>query len=84
MFLLDIRNLMPFWTEQLAKNTLAIWALQLITNKDKLRYVVGIGANVGCGVEYQITDKYRVFLDQQISIGVMSCWMAKIGGAYCF
>lgn len=52
--------------------------------KDKLRYVVGIGANVGCGVEYQITDKYRVFLDQQISIGVMSCWMAKIGGAYCF
>lgn len=52
--------------------------------KEKLDYGVGIGINGGCGIEFQITDGFRLFFDQQLSLGLMTAWMAKLGGAFCF
>lgn len=52
--------------------------------KEKLQFEAGIAGNVGCGVEYQITEEFRVFLEQQASLGVMSTWMPKLGCAFCF
>ena len=44
----------------------------------------GFGVNLGCGIEYQINDSYRVFLDQQLAIGLQMSWMPKVGVAFCF
>lgn len=50
---------------------------------DKLDYTLGLGVNVGCGIEYQINDNFRVFFDQQLALGIMTSWMAKLGCAFC-
>lgn len=46
--------------------------------------ILGFGLNTGFGVEYQFTDHFRAFLDQQASLGLVSSWMPKLGIAYCF
>ena len=45
---------------------------------------VGLGFNVGCGIEYQITESIRAFFEQQACLGLMSSWMPKLGCAFCF
>ena len=54
--------------------------------KDKVvgSYKVGVGVNLGFGMEYQISEKIRMFLDQQLAAGMMISWMARIGVSYCF
>lgn len=47
-------------------------------------YKVGVGVNLGFGMEYQISEKIRMFLDQQLAAGMMTSWMARIGVSYCF
>jgi opacity protein-like surface antigen len=45
---------------------------------------LGLGFNVGCGIEYQITENIRAFFEQQACLGLMSSWMPKLGCAFCF
>ena len=52
--------------------------------KDKLVPSIGLGFNGGCGIEYQITDEFRMFFEQQLSLGWMTSWMAKLGASFCF
>ena len=52
--------------------------------KDKLIPSIGLGINGGCGIEYQITDGFRMFFEQQLSLGLMTSWMAKLGASFCF
>ncbi len=52
--------------------------------KEKLPFSIGFGGNIGCGIEYQVNKNFRVFLDQQWSLGIMSAWMGKVGASYCF
>lgn len=47
-------------------------------------YKVGVGVNLGFGMEYQISEHIRMFLDQQLAAGMMSSWMARVGVSYCF
>lgn len=51
---------------------------------DKLTPMVGLGVNLGFGIEYQFTDEFRMFLDQRLSLGLMTTWVASFGAAYCF
>ena len=51
---------------------------------DENSMTVGLGFNVGCGIEYQITEKIRAFFEQQACLGLMSSWMPKMGCAFCF
>lgn len=44
----------------------------------------GFGINIGFGLEYQINDNYRVFIDNQVGLGIMTSWMPKLGCAFCF
>lgn len=53
-------------------------------NTDKIPYDGGFGLNLGCGIEYMISDQIRVSLDQQLSLGIMTHWMTHLGVAYCF
>lgn len=54
--------------------------LEVVTNSMGF----GLGLNAGFGMEYQITESIRVFLEQQASLGLISSWMPKVGCAYCF
>ena len=45
---------------------------------------LGLGINAGFGIEYQITDSFRAFFEQQASLGLMTSWMPKLGCAFCF
>ena len=47
-------------------------------------YGVGLGVNLGFGIEYQISEKIRVSLDQQLAAGGLISWMARVGVSYCF
>ena len=51
---------------------------------DENPMTVGLGFNVGCGIEYQITENIRAFFEQQACLGLMSSWMPKMGCAFCF
>lgn len=51
---------------------------------EKLVPGIGVGVNAGCGVEFQVTDELRLNFEQQLSLGLMTSWMAKLGVAYCF
>ena len=52
--------------------------------KDKLISSVGVGLNGGCGIEFQVSDSFRWFFEQHLSLGLMTSWMAKLGISYCF
>ena len=52
--------------------------------KESLVPSLGIGFNGGCGIEFQTTDNLRLFFEQQLSLGLMTSWMAKLGASYCF
>lgn len=44
---------------------------------------LGLGFNLGCGIEYQINESIRVFFEQEAALGLMSSWMPKLGCAFC-
>ncbi len=52
--------------------------------EEELIYAIGLGINAGCGIEYQLSDQLRLGVEQQLSLGLMTSWMAKLGIAYCF
>lgn len=56
---------------------------ELSGESDDDEYALGLGFNAGFGIEYQITDNFRVFFDQQASLGLVSSWMPKLGCAIC-
>lgn len=51
---------------------------------DELVPSIGIGVVGGCGIEYQINDSFRLSFEQELSVGLMTSWMSKLGFAYCF
>lgn len=51
---------------------------------DKIVNGIGIGVNIGCGIEYQVSEKFRISLDQELSLGLRTNWMMHLGAAYCF
>ena len=53
---------------------------------DQVHNVFGIGLNLGCGIEYQITDAIRANFEQMLDISLpnLTAWMAKLGVSYCF
>lgn len=55
---------------------------EIVENGDKVKN--GFGINIGCGGEFQIANSFRLFLEQQASLGLMSSWMPKLGCALCF
>lgn len=57
---------------------------QIYYYEDRVEYGPGFGVNLGCGIEYQCSDKIRIFVDQQLGVGILTSWMAKLGCAYCF
>ena len=54
------------------------------TDRVKKYYTSGFGVNTGFGVELQTSDRSRFFIEQQLSIGLMTVWMPKVGWSYCF
>ena len=56
----------------------------IYTDKVKKYYTSGFGVNAGFGVEYQLSERNRVFIEQQVSLGLMTTWMPKLGWSYCF
>lgn len=56
----------------------------IYTDKVKKYYTSGFGINAGFGVELQTSDRSRFFIEQQLSLGLMTVWMPKIGWSYCF
>ena len=55
-------------------------------DSDEVYHVFGIGLNLGCGVEYQITESVRANFEQALDISIpnLTAWNAKLGVAYCF
>ena len=56
----------------------------VFTDKISKFYTSGIGVNAGFGVEYQLSERNRIFIEQQASIGLMTVWMPKLGWTWCF
>ena len=56
----------------------------IYTNKVKNYYTSGFGVNAGFGLELQTSDHSRFFIEQQVSIGLMTTWMPKFGWSWCF
>ena len=52
--------------------------------KEQLVPSLGIGFNGGCGIEFQTSNSFRLFFEQQLSLGLMTSWMAKMGASFCF
>ena len=56
----------------------------IYTDKIGKYYTSGIGVNAGFGVELQTSERSRFFIEQQVSVGLMTIWMPKLGWSYCF
>lgn len=51
-------------------------------NTDDLKGSIGFGFNVGCGIEYVISNAVRISLDHQLSLGILTMWSLRLGVSY--
>lgn len=56
----------------------------IYTDRVSKYYSQGIGINAGFGAELQTSERSRFFIEQQVSLGLMTAWMPKLGWSYCF